>query len=324
MKKRLLSLATLFCVFSIVAQAAAVESVWYDAVRQAIGFDPYYDGPKGTMEFDFNDDPSWAAIVKQGSAHYLYGFTTELGLYKATVYPVGRLMQYGWGERLGTLNPEINFSTDVTALYYGAEAPDQFHYFTDVWNVEAGQTSLYLQPIVDGQPVPVLPADLDNTYFRQCDGVSHCTYADWQSLADLNRPPPIEVQIGVRPKTINLKSVGSWVSVHIDLPAGHVAGEIDPSTITLAVGTSQEGPSGVERASSETVVPMEIVDENDDGRPGRIVKFDRRALISQLAPGAVEIVVSGQLYSGEDFLGSEIVSAISPGTDKCRPSSDLD
>jgi len=51
------------------------------------------------------------------------------------------------------------------------------------------------------------------------------------------------------------------------------------------------------------------------------VKFERRALISQLTPGDVESVVSGQIDSGEAFWGSEIVTAISPGADECLPPS---
>ena len=47
MKKLLRSLIALTCVFLFATQAAAVEAGWYDAVRQALGFDPYRDGRAG-------------------------------------------------------------------------------------------------------------------------------------------------------------------------------------------------------------------------------------------------------------------------------------
>jgi len=101
------------------------------------------------------------------------------------------------------------------------------------------------------------------------------------------------------PDTLNQKSKGKWVTVHIGLPEGYDVNDIDINSVLL---------DGLSRADSS---PTEIADHDGDGLDDLMLKFDREAVIEKLEPGEeVEISVSGELGDGTPFEGTNIISVI--------------
>ncbi len=90
------------------------------------------------------------------------------------------------------------------------------------------------------------------------------------------------------PKTLNLKSEGRWVTVHVELPGGYDVGDIDVSTILLNYEVTAE--------SSEV-----------SGKK-LIVRFDRPKVIALLPQaGEAELTITGILYDGTPFEGSDTI-----------------
>jgi streptogramin lyase len=111
--------------------------------------------------------------------------------------------------------------------------------------------------------------------------------------------PELEADLDLAPNVINLKSHAPWLTAYIE-PSGFDPSSIDLSTLRLA-------------GSVPAVSKFAIVgDHNRNGAPDLIVKFSREALDPLLAPGAVELEVTGSLVTGENFTGSDEVRVIDP------------
>jgi hypothetical protein len=115
--------------------------------------------------------------------------------------------------------------------------------------------------------------------------------------------------VEVSPKTLNLRSKGNWITVHIQLPAGYNPANILRSSILLN-GTV-----------APTVKPWCISDSNEDGVPDLMVKFSRSAVQKLLVEGENIITLSGDLSNGTSFLGTTTLRAINPGKKKDKNSS---
>lgn len=103
----------------------------------------------------------------------------------------------------------------------------------------------------------------------------------------------IEATVDIDPDTLNLNSNGNWITAYIGLPQGYDVTEIDPATITLNKSVLAER--------------VQVGDEDGDGIPDLMVKFDRAQVSDILQPGdEVEIVVEGEadtfLISGTDTI----------------------
>ena len=110
----------------------------------------------------------------------------------------------------------------------------------------------------------------------------------------------VAATIDINPDTLNLKSIGKWVTIYIELPKGYKVEEIDCSTIRLE-GTIKADSCGW---------PLESVisDYDDDGILDMMVKFDRKALQALLTPAEkVELKVTGELIDGTPFEGSDVI-----------------
>jgi len=115
----------------------------------------------------------------------------------------------------------------------------------------------------------------------------------------------IEVAIDIKPDTLNLKSKGKWITCYIELPEGHNVDDIDISTILLNDQVPAESH------------PTGIGDNDNDGVPDLMVKFDRSAVQQILqASDDVEIVVTGELNDGTPFEGSDMIRVIDKGKKK--------
>ena len=109
----------------------------------------------------------------------------------------------------------------------------------------------------------------------------------------------ISADVTIKPETLNLKSKGKWVTVYTELPAGYNVTEINVSTMMLNETVPAE------------LHPTEIGDYDDDGIPDLMVKFDRQAVIAMLPVGdAVNVTVTGKLYDGTPFEGSDTIRVI--------------
>ena len=105
----------------------------------------------------------------------------------------------------------------------------------------------------------------------------------------------ITAEVKITPRTVNLKSNGRWVMVHIELPEGYSAADIDVSTIRL----------GVVKAETSQV----------SGEGKLLVKFSRGAVKTHIQGtigitgskfSSVNLTVTGEV-AGRTFEGSDSV-----------------
>jgi outer membrane protein assembly factor BamB len=121
--------------------------------------------------------------------------------------------------------------------------------------------------------------------------------------------------VDIAPNTLNFKSRGKWITAYIELADGWEVNDIDLASIRLNGTLPITGPS-------------EVGDEDRDGIPDLMVKFDRQELIGMLkgtveTPGEVELRVSGEVMLEPDafpfevstfsFEAGENVRVIDPG-----------
>ncbi len=112
----------------------------------------------------------------------------------------------------------------------------------------------------------------------------------------------VEAVVDLDPDSLQVKSNGGPHSYtcYIELPEGYDVGDIDLDSIVLI------DPDGDELAPSEGS-PSEIGDDDLDGIPDLMVKFDRQALEDILPLGdEVEIIIAG-MVDGTPFVGSDTI-----------------
>jgi YVTN family beta-propeller protein len=95
----------------------------------------------------------------------------------------------------------------------------------------------------------------------------------------------VTVEFDFNPNSLNLKSMGTWVTGFLEPPPPSVPGDIVVSSLRLN-GLIAPDPSA----------PSAIGDHDGDGRPDLMVKFDRRAVQLILPPGdKVPVHVTGTI-----------------------------
>ncbi len=110
---------------------------------------------------------------------------------------------------------------------------------------------------------------------------------------------PLEVAVDFHPNTLNCRSHGRFVTCYIELPEGYDPADIDVSTVVL------------NDELAALFHPTGVGDEDNDGVPDRMVKFDRAHVIEFLPPGEhVEAAVSGELNDETPFAGADSVRVI--------------
>jgi hypothetical protein len=128
----------------------------------------------------------------------------------------------------------------------------------------------------------------------------------------ISAPSLIQATIDIDPDTLNLKSKGRWITCYIELPEGYNVSEIDVSTILLNDTIPAEAH------------PTGIGDEDEDGIPDLMVKFDRASVIDLIkdnidwsSPEKTEpltykitLTVTGALYDGTLFKGSDVARVL--------------
>ena len=106
-------------------------------------------------------------------------------------------------------------------------------------------------------------------------------------------PPPIECEMWLTPRSLNLGSKGRWIKSHIVLPEGYVVGDVDVNRPCELVELDVE---------SEDV----LVFVNDEGLVEVEVTFARSAFCSSgYFEGVVTVV--GSLIDGNQFVGTDMI-----------------
>jgi parallel beta-helix repeat protein len=116
----------------------------------------------------------------------------------------------------------------------------------------------------------------------------------------------VPAMVNVEPDTLNLKSKGKWITAYIELPEGYNIRDIDISSILL------NGTIPVDMS------PTAVGDYDSDGTPDLMVKFNRTAVCQLILSkgvmlGNVTLTVSGKLYDGTEFEGSDTIRVRMPG-----------
>lgn len=112
----------------------------------------------------------------------------------------------------------------------------------------------------------------------------------------------IPATIDVHPSTLNLRSEGRWVTACIELSEGYDVNNIDVETILLN-----------DTFSVDLTAATQIGDHDMDGIADMMVKFDRAQLESYIYHvlgiryGPVTLKITGQLYDGTAFEGSDTI-----------------
>ena len=116
----------------------------------------------------------------------------------------------------------------------------------------------------------------------------------------------IPATIDFDPDTLNLGSMGKWVTVYIELPIGH---GYDISGINI------ESVMLNEELYAE-LNPTHISDYDEDGIPDLMVKFFRKAIQELLQIGEnIIITVTGSLIDEQSFKGTDSIRVISQEVD---------
>lgn len=120
----------------------------------------------------------------------------------------------------------------------------------------------------------------------------------------------VSAEVDCDPDTLNLKSMGKWITCYIELPSGYDVLDINASTILLEDALQPELDPKYGFVKSEDGY---IMDHDSDGIAERMVKFDRREVQILLAPGYHNVRLSGKLFSGIAFEGfSDTIRVIDP------------
>ncbi|MBU0730531.1 MAG: choice-of-anchor D domain-containing protein [Proteobacteria bacterium] len=106
----------------------------------------------------------------------------------------------------------------------------------------------------------------------------------------------IAPQVDIGNETLNSRSRGRWVTIYIELPDGYFVEQINIDSVILDEVNGQYIDPPL-----NTSGPVEIGDNNGNGVPDLMVKFDRQMLMDLLVHGINDITVTGELLDGTVF-----------------------
>jgi hypothetical protein len=130
----------------------------------------------------------------------------------------------------------------------------------------------------------------------------------------------IPATIDIDPDTLNEESKGKWVTAYIEFPAGYDVAEIDRATILL------NDTIPVDQKWIDIPIESVVGDYDEDDVLDLMVKFDRADVIDFILASSdvdwqsekgyeyayVTLELTGQLYDGTPFRGSDIIKVIVP------------
>lgn len=135
--------------------------------------------------------------------------------------------------------------------------------------------------LADSQPGAVVLVDADGDGHYESKVVSDNTLTQEDYILQT------QTAVDVDPDTLNLESKGKVITTYIELPEGYDVASIDVASVMLN-----------ETITAETK-PTEIGDDDKDGIPDLMVKFDRAAVQNGLleSDGEATIEISGYLQA---------------------------
>jgi hypothetical protein len=307
-----LTLAAIAC-STLLPHATSAQSkplIWFDEERQAVGIDPFAETwGLPPVDLDFDDQHAAAATIRRELTTTALGLTIEPGVFDTReIYCPGidwraTLTLYGWADRLGSLSAVRHYDDSVTWLdFYGwPAATDKVQFFSDVWDVSAGLTAIYVRPLgADGAPVPVTRAIAEGAWYRV--GAEN----PWVPLPFPAPPPAVVASMKVTPRTLNLKSKGQTVTVRLVLPAGYPVETVDVASLRLALTSAQkDATGGLQQSIRHESGTLRIT--HDDGL---VVKFNRSELQGILFPGEASLTLTGAFLDGTRFAATDTIAVI--------------
>jgi len=177
-------------------------------------------------------------------------------------------------DRSGAHDDPFGTAPGTTALDMPTGPLFDFRYVADL-SALAGQTATLYFDIISEDDGMVASARIDNVNTR------------------------ITANVDIDPNTLNLRSMGRWITCYLELQRDHDVADIDVASIRLNdVIPAETKPTG-------------IGDYDDDGDPDLMVKFDRAEVIALLSPGQITpITISGNV-GGQQFGGTDYINVIS-------------
>jgi hypothetical protein len=203
---------------------------------------------------------------------------------------------YGWDineDKLWTVDTSTGNATEVGPLMAGNQSMNLNYAQDGAFDYETD--TLYLTTYL-------LSPDY-GSYLYECDeDTAVCTLIgafDGGAQVTASVIPydsgSLETDVDIKPKTLNLKSKGKWITVHIELSGGHDVNDIDVDTVELEGISADWGNVEGDRL---------------------MVKFSRAAVIEYITTvlgitdGDVELTVTGNLNDGTPIGGSDTIRVI--------------
>lgn len=105
------------------------------------------------------------------------------------------------------------------------------------------------------------------------------------------------------------------MTVYITLPEGHDVVDIDVSTIEITGLVGNSCAPEYTQAADLAFTPV-VGDRDEDEIPDLTVKFDRQVLSADLCLDDVGITIRGDLTTGGDFAGTDLIRVIQRGKNR--------
>ena len=145
-------------------------------------------------------------------------------------------------------------------------------------------------------------------------GVCILTPGNDPNDCDADVVPPIQADVTIEPKTLNVKSNGKWISAYIELPEGYDVANIDLNTVCLDTIPAENDP----QYGFVTYPGSYLMDHDGDGILERMVKFNRTAVIEYLGTYDFDDGDTGNHKLAELFVTGEVAGAPFEGSDTVR------
>lgn len=161
--------------------------------------------------------------------------------------------------------------TGSTTYYFAIKAEDEADNVSLLSNVATATT---LAPVVEPEPEPVY--DLNN------------------------------IEMNLTPETLNIKSQGRWITVHLFLPAGYLASNVDISSIKLN-GTLSPNLNfkGLNRFYAGELA-------QGSRSSSIVIKFSRSEIVNLIGSttGSKTITITGKMKDGKTFSATDAIEVI--------------